>query len=521
MSQSLPGNWLHVIHGWPTKTRHEALAHSSSGMRKIAYHSFTMGRRAVGYGLFGILVTLLAVGILALNKRPDLSIWHKVDLDEEFTRDSGIKDFTEYLQLEDRLFAQLEEKVYKRTGTADAYSINRYQHGSMMDPTGMEPNWNRTFEFTSKDPQAGILLLHGMSDSPYSLHHLGKSLHASGASVIGLRIPGHGTAPSGLVEVTWQDMAAAVRLAMEHLHASLGDKPIYLVGYSNGGALAVHYTLETITDPKLPKVDGIVLLSPEIGVSPAASMAVWQGRFGHWFGLEKLAWNSISLEYDPYKYGSFAVNAGDQAHRITTYIDQRIKLLAEENKLDAFPPTLAFQSAVDTTVSAPELVSRLFERLPDRGHELVLFDLNRGKVAQHLFTENVVKDLADRLKGDIQPFTLTVLTNRERGNEAAPQIRIHRRLANQTQTDISDSGMTWPEGIFSLSHIALPFPPTDPLYGDGGGGKAVTLGNLALRGERGAIRIAPAEMLRQRWNPFYSWLEERTHEFCRLTVPER
>ncbi len=489
-------------------------------MHKIAYHSFTMGRRAIGYGLFGVCLTLLVVGILALEKRPDLSIWHEVDLDEEFTRRSDVKDFAGYLELEDRLFAQLEKKVYQKTGPADANSINRYQHGSLTDPTAMKPDWNRSFELTTENPQAGVLLLHGMSDSPYSLRHLGESLHASGASVIGLRVPGHGTAPSGLVEVTWQDMAAAVRIAVKHLRASTGDKPLYLVGYSNGGALAVHYALETITEPTLPKVDGLVLMSPEIGVSPAAALAVWQGRLGHWLGLEKLAWNSISLEYDPYKYGSFAVNAGDQAYRITKKIDKVLSRLAEQKKLDAFPPTLAFQSAVDATVSAPDLVSRLFDKLPARSHELVIFDLNRGPSIKHILSDNAVKNLAERLKGANQSFTLTVLTNRDTAKESTPHVLIHRRIAHQTEIEVTDSGMAWPKDLFSLSHIALPFPPSDPIYGGGDGGKTITLGNLALRGERGAIRIPPGDMLRQRWNPFYLWLAKRAHAFCGLPAPE-
>jgi alpha-beta hydrolase superfamily lysophospholipase len=488
-------------------------------MRKIARHSFTMGRRAIGYGLFGIVITLLATAIHTLEKRPDLDVWHTVDLDEEFTRKSEVTDFAGYLALEDRLFKQLEEKVYQKTGPADSTSINRYQHGSRMDPTAMKPDWNRTFELTSKDPQTGILLLHGMSDSPYSLRALGESFHASGATVVGLRVPGHGTAPSGLVEVSWLDMAAAVRIAVKHVRESVGDRPVQLVGYSNGGALAVHYALETLEDPKLPKVDRLVLLSPEIGISPAASMAVWQGRLGHWLGLEKLAWTSINLEYDPYKYGSFAVNAGDQAYRITTVIDKQLSRMAKEQKLADFPPTLAFQSAIDATVSAPDLVSRLFDRLPVKGHELVLFDMNHGRSIQHVLAANAVKDLAERLKGATQDFTLTILSNRDSKNTTGhPHVLIHRRPAGQNQLETVNTEMAWPPGIFSLAHIALPFPPSDPVYGSGDNGKIITLGNLALRGEHGAIRISPGDMLRQRWNPFFPWLQNRAHDFCGLPV---
>jgi alpha-beta hydrolase superfamily lysophospholipase len=482
-------------------------------MRKIAYHSFTMGRRAVGYGLFGVFITLVFVAAYSLKHRPALEVWHTADLDEEFTEDSEVADFPGYLMLEDRLFEQLEDEVYQKTGRVEAGSINRYQHGSMMDPTAMKPDWNRSFQMIGQNPRAGILLLHGLSDSPYSLRHLGEGLHAAGATVVGLRIPGHGTAPSGLVEVTWQDMAAAVRLAMPHVRSLVGDKPVYIVGYSNGGALAVNYALECLENPVLPKAKGLVLFSPEIGVSPAAALAVWQGRIGHWLGLEQLAWTSVSLEYDPYKYGSFATNAGDLAHRITTAIDQRLGKLAAAGKLGDFPPVIAFQSAVDATVSAPDLVVRLFDRLPPNGHELVLFDINRWAKIEHLLTRDPAADLARLLANPKHPFKLSIATNDTRPGKDPSNVVIQRR-ENGKPLEPVDTGLSWPAEIYSLSHIALPFSAADPLYGNGSSGNKVTLGNIALRGEKGAIRVSAADMLRQRWNPFLPWVEKRVGEFC-------
>ena len=62
--------------------------------------------------------------------------------------------------------------------------------------------------------------------------------------MVGLRLPGHGTAPSGLLTFEIEDMAAAVRMAMRDLRAQLGPgKPIYMIGYSNGAALSVSYSL--------------------------------------------------------------------------------------------------------------------------------------------------------------------------------------------------------------------------------------------------------------------------------------
>ncbi len=75
--------------------------------------------------------------------------------------------------------------------------------------------------------------------------------------------------------------------------------------------------------------------------------------------------------------------------------------------------------------------------------------------------------------------------------------------------------MEWPPGVYSLAHIALPFRGDDPLYG-GENPKAspgIQLGNIALQGERGVLRVSAADMLRMRWNPFHSYLEERVLSF--------
>ncbi|RKZ83179.1 MAG: hypothetical protein DRQ39_09840 [Gammaproteobacteria bacterium] len=53
-------------------------------------------------------------------------------------------------------------------------------------------------------------------------------------------------------------MAAAVKLAVKHLYEQVGEQPIYIVGYSNGGALALNYVLSVIEDPSLPPVKKLV-----------------------------------------------------------------------------------------------------------------------------------------------------------------------------------------------------------------------------------------------------------------------
>ena len=54
-------------------------------------------------------------------------------------------------------------------------------------------------------------------------------------------------------------------------------------------------------------------------------------------------------------------------------------------------------------------------------------------------------------------------------------------------------GLSYPAEIYSLSHVALPFPMSDSLYGlypDSSEDFGINLGAMASRGERGALIIS-------------------------------
>jgi hypothetical protein len=271
--------------------------------------------------------------------------------------------------------------------------------------------------------------------------------------------------------------------------------------------------LESIEDESLPRVDGLVLFSPMIGVTPAAAFAIWQERIGWLLRLEKLKWNVVGPEYDPFKYISFSINAGDQTYRLTSELATRFEEL--RGKLDSFPPVLAFQSAADATVSAPALISGLMEKLPEGGHELVMFDINRRTESANLLKHDPGPELLRRLESGNRTFTLSLVTN---ASPTDPAVILRSIRPGESRPKDSPLGLAWPRGVFSLSHVAIPFPAGDPLYGAGSGDESpgVRLGDLAGRGERGVLRISPGDMLRIRWNPFYPYLEERVLEFVGL-----
>lgn len=470
---------------------------------------------AIGYGFLGVVITLLIVYGTYLQNRPELQPWHMVDLDEEFTtgKAESIQSFEDYLDLEERLFHQLRTDVYQNNDKTGKNLLNRYFAGSRADPANVERNWNRSFEFKNENPRGGILLVHGLSDSPYSMRALAKTFHEQGFFVVGVRLPGHGTAPVGLTTATWQDFAAATRLAAKYVRQKVGkNKPFYIGGYSSGAALAVEYSLAVLEGEILPPANGLILISPAIGVSSVAFLAEYQAKLAVIPGLEKLAWDGIQPEYNPYKYQSFAVNAGDQIYRLTRKIQQRINRLDEGKGVTGMPPILAFQSIVDATVSTKALVKVLFKRLSEEGHELVLFDIDRSAHFESFLVYDPVEDIKQLFADPQLPFATTLLTNVDPDSN---EIYAHHRFAGTTKVTGERLGIAWPNDVYSLSHTALPFSPDDPVNGEKAppNQKLVYLGRIDLRGERGLFIVSASEILRQKYNPFYSYLENRVIRF--------
>jgi len=459
-------------------------------------------------------VALVALLVFA-SGGPHLETWHTKTLSSEFTTKmlDEVSDFGDYLALEDRLFKELQDEIYAATPTGTEYSLVRYSSGSLSDPNTRQPNYNRTFELSIDSPRGGVLLLHGLTDSPYSLRALGEMLNELGFWVVGLRLPGHGTVPSALEYTRWEDMAAATRLAMDHLASKVGPLPIHIAGYSNGAALALDHALASLGDPVLPRPASLILISPSIGVSASAALAGPIATISKTPGLGRLAWSQITLEFDPYKYNSFPVNGGAQVRRLTQSVASRIAALAKSKKATDFPPILVFKSAVDATVSIDAVVDRLLGRLPDNGNELVLFDINRSAVHSILLVSDPGPITSRLMQDATLPFAITLIANADPSSSSI--VSRHKPPFTGSAGQAIPLDLEWPQGIISLSHVALPFSPDDPLYGQFRPQQqdVLYLGQIAIRGERGLLKLSNDWLLRLRFNPFYSVLEGRVTEW--------
>jgi len=458
-----------------------------------------------------VVATLIGARIWDAQRGLPLRPWHTfvpTELDEGALDRA---DWQAYLDAEERAFAAVRDEVTAKLDTPEPVPMNRYLAASPVYPGRFAQDWNRSFVLEPTGAPAGaVVLLHGLTDAPYSQRHVARLYAEHGFVALAIRLPGHGTVPGGLTAIDWEDWLAATRLAVREARRRVGPAlPLHVVGYSNGGALAVKYALDVLENEALPRVDRVVLLSPMIGVT----------RFARFAGLAAIpallppfasaAWLSVAPEFNPFKYNSFPVNGATQSHRLTAALQEQAARLEASGDLARIPPVVTFQSVVDFTVSTAAIVEAFYDHLPDNGSELVLFDVNRTSKFAPLLSAASETKLSLLLPAPPRRYRTVVLSNDGLAGEGVVERATEALAATETSRPLD---LTYPREVYSLSHIAVPFPPTDGLYGltpDPADDFGLELGTLAAHGEIGALVVNMNAMLRMSSNPFFPYVLER------------
>lgn len=465
--------------------------------------------KAAGLALL-MVATLIGVRAWDAWQGAPLDPWHVYAPDEPDADEIDAMGWEDWLAAEAGAFAQMRAEAMRDPDPSGPPEVNRYVRGNPVDPGGFATDWNRSFILRPEGaPLGAAVLLHGMTDAPYSLRHVAGRYAAQGFVAVVPRMPGHGTSPAGLAEAEWEDWLAATRLAVREAARLAPGAPLHLVGYSNGRALALMHALAALDDPALKRADKIVLLSPMVGVTRFAAFAGLAGAPAALPAFARAAWLDVLPEFNPFKYNSFPVNGAVQAHVLSRRLQGEIAARARRDGLAGLPPILAFQSVLDSTTSVRAVVDALFARLPANGSELILFDVNRTNTFAPLLRAAAVEAVDRLVPPAPRRWRLTVI-----GNESPTSRAVVERstAAGATEATVRPIGLDYPDELFSLSHVAPPFPPWDGLYGmrpDPAEDFGIRLGTAPTRGELGALRIGAEVFLRLASNPFYVYSESR------------
>ena len=481
---------------------------SVAGWRRwLSFGTGTL-RRIVAIALV-VAIVLVVIRARQATNAPPLQPWHTLAAIEPSARDIRRGDWQDYTVAEDRLFASVRDQLDDKLEPHDEHPLNRYTPGSLSSPDRFRRDWNRSFVLETDDPPRGVVVLvHGLTDSPYSMLRLATLYNAAGYVALVPRMPGHGTVPGALVRADRSQWQATVAVAMaEATRRAGGRMPVHLVGYSNGAALALLHEVERLRSGQRADAARLVLLSPMVKVSAFARYAGLAGLPALLPRYARSAWSDVLPEYNPFKYNSFPVHAARESYLVTADLQEGLDALTADGRLTGLPPILAFQSVVDDTVDASAVDRLLFDKLAANGNELVLFDVNRNRLLQPLQVAATTAWSDALLQGPPHAHAITMVGSTSLDD---PAVLARTRNAGSHQIATRPLGIDYPADVFSLSHIALPFAADDALYGHiPREGHPLQLGSIALRGERNTLVVPQASLERLSYNPFHDYMVSR------------
>jgi carboxylesterase len=205
--------------------------------------------------------------------------------------------------------------------------------------------------------KVGIILVHGFTGSPISMRPWAEYLLSHGYSVSVPLLPGHGTKPSDLNLVKWQQWPAKVEEELEWMQ-SQGMK-VFICGLSMGGGTTLNVAMK-----KSPAIAGIVLVNPMIHVKFIPHQLAWViSRF------QKMR-DSVG---DDIKQPGVTEHGYDSLPAVGVY--QLLKMLSYTRKRlhDVTAPLMLFHSKDDHTlpVTNTEIIMKSVGSRPKQRIELV------------------------------------------------------------------------------------------------------------------------------------------------------
>jgi esterase/lipase len=269
------------------------------------------------------ILAILVLVLQACSSTPPLAARHQVSgLNTQFNGDQ--LPFADYV-------SRSRDMIRKTHAAANAAELDKIVDGNApfeLKPSASCPSGH------GKPYRRGVLLTHGLTDSPYFMRYLGSFFQENCFRVMAILLPGHGTQPGDLLDVSWREWAKAEAFGTDRLADEVDE--VYLAGFSTGGALSVYQSLNDT------RVRGLFLFSPALKISALGALANLHKIYS--WAIPSAKWLDVMPDKDIYKYESFPKNAAAQIYGLTQAVSSRL----QEHAVNI--PVFAAASQDDTTV---------------------------------------------------------------------------------------------------------------------------------------------------------------------------
>lgn len=206
-------------------------------------------------------------------------------------------------------------------------------------------------------PRRGVLLVHGLSGSPFVMRDMGEHFCKQGFLVRGILLPGHGTRSGDLLKVRAEDWQASIRYGIESFQGEVDE--LYLAGLSLGGVLCLDAALQGAP------CHGLILLAPSIKIKSRFAKLALLHRYFSWIS-ERAKWLATVSDGAYTKYATLTFNAVAETQKII----QRTMRLAQHKTLNV--PLFMALSEDDETIDSKAAMN-YFSKLSNSHNQLLFY----------------------------------------------------------------------------------------------------------------------------------------------------
>jgi alpha-beta hydrolase superfamily lysophospholipase len=138
--------------------------------------------------------------------------------------------------------------------------------------------------------QASVVIVHGVGEHSGRYAHVAERLVAAGCAVHALDLRGHGHSEGRRAVIDrFSNAVNDIDLLVDRVAARNNGRPLFMVGHSMGGALALNYALE-----HADKLSGVVLSAPAVALDGAPWLVRQSSKL-----LSAVAPNMGAIAVDP------------------------------------------------------------------------------------------------------------------------------------------------------------------------------------------------------------------------------
>lgn len=299
-------------------------------------------RRPLANTLKLLAALVVIVSLLSCSSTPRHALYER---SKSHFSGTGYSSFTAYTR------ATRNWLTENRVAVSDDLNIEI----AMNMPFSVSPAGNETSYQTAASHTKGILLVHGLGDSPWSFSDLAQSFADKGFHVRTILLSGHGTRPADLLNARAEDWQTQVSEQVALLKQEVDE--VSLGGFSTGANLVTAYAVDD------PDIRSLYLFSPAFkSDEPFDFMTPIAASFKDWLYLPDAAKVTNKVRYSTVPLNGFA-----QYYHTSAAALEKIK----DSGFDR--PVFIATSQADSVVDVDETLTLFHKYFTHAGSRLAWF----------------------------------------------------------------------------------------------------------------------------------------------------